>query len=104
MSTIIKRPQAERDLEECFVFIGADNLDAALRFLAAAEETFSQLVQFPRIGKSKRVKTRILPGIRQFPIKGFESYLVFYRPIIGGIEIIRVLYGARDLEGILDEE
>lgn len=103
MITIIKRPQVERDLEECFVFIGTDNLDAALRFLVAAEETFSQLARFPRIGKSKRVKTRILPGIRQFPIKGFEQHLVFYRPIIGGIEIIRVLHSARDLEGVLDE-
>jgi len=34
----------------------------------------------------------------------FRKYLVFYRPISGGIEVLHVLHGARDIAGILAEE
>ena len=32
------------------------------------------------------------------------SHLVVYRPIPGGVEVLRVLHGARDIPGILAEE
>ncbi|NJK75351.1 MAG: type II toxin-antitoxin system RelE/ParE family toxin [Microcoleus sp. SU_5_6] len=35
--------------------------------------------------------------------QGFKRYLIFYRTAETGIEILRVLHGARDLEAILDE-
>jgi plasmid stabilization system protein ParE len=35
-------------------------------------------------------------------ITGFENYLIFYRPLAGGgIEIIRVLHGAQDVDRIV---
>jgi hypothetical protein len=34
----------------------------------------------------------------------FKKYLVFYRPVADGVEIARVLHGARDIYGILAEE
>ncbi len=30
----IKKPQAERDIEECFVYIGKDNLNIAVHFFS----------------------------------------------------------------------
>jgi hypothetical protein len=30
--------------------------------------------------------------------------VVFYRPVDGGIEVIRVLHGARDIDNILADE
>jgi len=104
MIRIIKRPAAKRDLVEQADFIAQDNLEAALRFLDAAEKTFAQLARLPRIGKSRKVKSRVFANVRQFPITGFEKYLVFYRPIKGGIEVLRVLHGARDLNLIIGEE
>lgn len=103
MTRIIKRPAAKQDLIEQADFIAQDNLEAALRFLDAAEKTFDQLARLPRIGKSRKVKSQVF-GVRQFPITGFEKYLVFYRQIRGGIEILRVLHGARDLNLIIGEE
>lgn len=103
MTRIIKRPVAKRDLIEQADFIAQDNLEAALRFLAAAEKTFAQLARLPNIGKSRKVKSRVSANVRQFPITGFEKYLVFYRPIKGGIEILRVLHGARDLNRIFEK-
>jgi len=43
-----------------------------------------------------------LEGLRCFRIRGFENHFVFYRPHESGIEVVRVLHGARDLESILD--
>jgi plasmid stabilization system protein ParE len=48
--------------------------------------------------------SRMIPlfeGIRVFPVSRFKKYLVFYRPIEGGIEVLRVLHGARDIQGLL---
>jgi toxin ParE1/3/4 len=43
-------------------------------------------------------------NLRSFPV---GSYVIFYRPIEEGIEVIRVLHSARDIEDIfadLDED
>ncbi len=42
--------------------------------------------------------------MRQWFIAGFEYYLIFYRSIKGGIEILRVLYGTQDIDAIMDDE
>jgi plasmid stabilization system protein ParE len=34
----------------------------------------------------------------------FRKYLVFYRPITEGIEVTRVLHGARDIDSILGDD
>ncbi len=104
MTRIIKRPAAKQDLIEQADFIAQDNLEAALRFLDSVEKTFAQLARHPRIGKSRKVRSAVFANVRQFPVTGFEKYLVFYRPIKGGIEVLRVLHGARDLNLIIGEQ
>jgi toxin ParE1/3/4 len=42
-----------------------------------------------------RRRPELAPGIHGFPV---GRYVVFYRPSSNGIEIVRVLHGARDLE------
>ena len=37
-------------------------------------------------------------------IKGFENHLIFYRPSEDGVDIIRVLHGARDIEKVFEED
>jgi toxin ParE1/3/4 len=32
----------------------------------------------------------------------FRNYLVFYRPIEDGVEVLTVLHGARDLQAVLE--
>lgn len=41
------RPLAERDLTDCAAHIAQDNIDAALRFVDAVEETVASLAEFP---------------------------------------------------------
>lgn len=104
MSEVNKRPQVIRDLIELATYIAEDNLDASDRFLAAAEATFNQLAKMPQIGKLYRFSNPTLAGIRQQAIKVFKKYLVFYRPTDLGIEVLRVIHSARDLEAILEDD
>ncbi|BAZ27907.1 plasmid stabilization system [Cylindrospermum sp. NIES-4074] len=104
MNKVSKRPQVIRDLIELATYIAEDNLDALDRFLAAAEATFRQLGKMPGIGKLCQFSNPNLAGIRQQVIQGFKKYLIFYIYSDSGVEILRVIYGGRDIETILDEE
>lgn len=102
MTSIQKRPQVIRDLIELATYIAEDNMDASDRFLVAAEETFKQLAQTPKMGKRCQFSHSNLIDVRQQAIKGFRRYLIFYRLIDSGVEILRVIHGARDIEDIFD--
>lgn len=97
-----KRPQAERDIEECFVFIGEANLDVAVHFLVAVEETVEIIAENPFVGNLREFKDSKARNIRMILVKGFRSYRIFYKTDDNAIEIVRVLHGARDLRGIFD--
>jgi toxin ParE1/3/4 len=102
---ILVRPAAERDLDEQAEYLASHgNLELALRFYRAAEVTFELLAGRPRIGKVNQFRSRFLSHVRTFPLKGFPKHLVFYLPIEDGVEIIRVLHGARDLEILFRSE
>lgn len=58
----------------------------------------------PGMGKLCQFSHSKLANVRQYPIKGFRNYLVFYRPTDSGVEILRIIQGARDITGILDED
>lgn len=55
------------------------------------------------MGKLTEYSNPVLANTRMFPMKQFEKHLVFYRPLVGGIEVLRVIHGARDIENIFDQ-
>lgn len=97
---IRKKPQAERDIEECFVFIGEDNLDIGVYFLVAVEESIEEIGRNPFIGKQRTFKSSQLQNLRMWMVKGFSNYQIYYTVKDETIEIIRVLHGARDIDDI----
>ena len=101
---IIIRPRADRDLDEHAEFIARDNLEAAGRFYDAAAEAFDRLAVLPEMGSPRTFRNPALAGLRMWRIPNFERYLIFYRPIQDGIEVIRVLHAARDIGAILEQE
>lgn len=103
MGQVNKRPQVIQDLIELATYIAQDNLDASDRFLAAADETFKQLAKMPEMGKRCNFYHPNLADVRQQAVKEFRKYLVFYRPTESGIEVLRVIYGTRDIEAIWDD-
>lgn len=103
MTSIHKNPQVIRDLIELATYIAVDNIDASDHFLASAEATFNQLAKMPKIGKLCQFSHPNLTDIRQHAIKDFRRYLIFHRLTNSGIEVLRVIHGARDFEAILEE-
>ncbi|RUL86978.1 type II toxin-antitoxin system RelE/ParE family toxin [Tautonia sociabilis] len=92
MGRIVRSAAAERDLIEIWAYIAEDNLEAADRLLDKLNDTLQTLAEHPEMGRERPV---LGPGLRSFPI---ESFVVFYREAAGGIEIVRVLHGRRDVE------
>ena len=101
---IIIRPRADRDLDEHAEFIARTNLEAARRFYDAAAEAFGQLAVLPEMGSPQTFRNPVLTGLRMWRIPRFERYLIFYRPIQEGIEVIPVLHAARDMGTIIEQE
>jgi toxin ParE1/3/4 len=65
---------------------------------------FLQIAQMPSLGKQRDFSNPLLKEIRMWFVKGFEKHLVIYRQTENGIEIVRLLHSARDIESILSEE
>ncbi|MFH7245159.1 MAG: type II toxin-antitoxin system RelE/ParE family toxin [Spirulina sp.] len=104
MANLTKRPIVIQDLIAHATYISLDNLDAGDRFLYAAEATFQRIAKLPEIGRRSGFTSPRLAQIRQYPIKGFSKYIIFYQIHPDTVEIIRVLHGAQNLEFILDQE
>jgi toxin ParE1/3/4 len=96
-------PAADQDLTNCFHYIASDNFDAAMRFVAAVEADYRRLAEMPGMGAKRHEFVRF-PNLRSWPVHGFRNYLVFYRPLDKGkgIEILRLLHGAQNLEQFFD--
>ncbi len=58
----------------------------------------------PALGVARRFENPRLEGLRMFSVLGFRRHLVFYRPTAAGVEVVRVLHGARDISSILAAE
>jgi toxin ParE1/3/4 len=72
-------------------------------FYEAANATFDKVTAMPGMGAPRYFASACLEGLRMIPVLGFERHLVFYRPIETGVEIVRVLYSARDIESLFNE-
>ena len=97
---ILKRPQAERDIEECFVYIAENDLDIGISFLVAVEDSLEKLSIMPLIGKIKTFKNIKGSDLRFWPVKGFDSYLLFYLANDDSVELVRLLHSSRDVDGV----
>ena len=92
MVRILIRPEAEKDLDDIWWYIAQDNLDNADRLLDEIDETSRKLARFKHMGRNR---DELFPGLQSFPV---GKYLIFYMPISGGIEIVRVLHGMMDID------
>ncbi|MEC4819600.1 MAG: type II toxin-antitoxin system RelE/ParE family toxin [Scytonema sp. PMC 1069.18] len=96
MSQVIRTPKAKNDLKEIWNYIADYSEERADSLLKMLGEKMQTLAQFPLMGKER---AEILEGLRSFPV---NNYIIFYRPIDNGIEVIRVLHGARDIESLFE--
>jgi len=77
--------------------MASNNPDAAFRFVKEIERKCETLGDFPMMGRSY---SEIFPRLRGFPL---DKYIILYRPIDNGIEVVRVVSGYRNLETLFLE-
>jgi len=94
----------EAELAAIWDYVAADNIEAADRFLESADATFRSLARTPGMGWRRKCAHERLLELRSFRVQGFESFLVFYSPIVDGIEVFHVLHGARDIDAFWEGE
>ena len=97
-------PKAEADIDEHLAYIAQDNIEKAIEFDVAVFDSFDRLREMPFIGGERTFMNDRLNGLRMWFVKGFENYLIFYRPLGDRIEIVRVLHSAQDRDFIINEE
>lgn len=91
MPRVTKTRLAEQDLDDIWFHIALDNPDAADRVLDAIGERCALLAQHKKMGSAR---PEIAPELRSSPA---GRYVLYYRPDTEGIELVRVLDGARDV-------
>lgn len=91
MATLMKSPQADQDLLEIWLYIAEDSLENADRFLDKIENTAQRLAEFKDIG---RERPELANKLFCFPL---DRYVLYYRKMDAGIELVRVLHSSRDI-------
>jgi toxin ParE1/3/4 len=82
--------RACRDLLEIWEWIAADSPSTADRVYDAIEKRCGSLRQHPKLG---RPRPEIEEGVRSLVI---ERWLAFYRIVEDGVQVVRIIDGARD--------
>jgi toxin ParE1/3/4 len=95
MPAIHRSPLAEQDYRHIWRYIADDNPDAADRLLRLIDAKLELYAMNPAMGTAR---DNLIPGLRSFPV---GNYLVFYRILPNGIELVRLLHSARDLNSLL---
>ena len=90
-------PEAVRDLREIHAYISRESARRARRWIEKLEAECQRLARMPGMG---RVRAELHPALRSFPV---SPYLIFYRELPDGVEIVRVLHGARDLSELFSD-
>jgi toxin ParE1/3/4 len=92
MAKLVFAPEAESDLRAIVDYIAEDKPQAARRWLAKLKEKCHLLARNPEIGERR---PEFLSGKCRCSLYG--SYVIFYLPLDGGIEVARVIRGDRDI-------
>ncbi len=94
MPTLIISPEAEQDLLDIWLYIAEDSPIYADRFLDRLEEKVFNLAEFTKIGIDR---PELALDLKSFPV---DRYVLYYRTNTDGIDLVRVLHGSRDINGM----
>jgi toxin ParE1/3/4 len=98
MPSVVIRPKALADLADIWAYIAEDSIRHADAFAARINREFRMLARRSELGRDR---PELLANLRSFPV---GNYVIFYLPRPRGIQVIRVLHGARDLKPLFEED
>ena len=70
---------------------GGARFEHRRRLIDQFDATLESIAATPRMGRKVE---ELAPNLRSFPV---GNYLIFYRPLEDGIQLIRLVHGARDI-------
>ena len=94
MANIVRSPEAKQDAADIWLHIALDNIRAADKLADRFDQKLHVLAETPGIGIRR---DDLAADLHAFPV---GAYLLFYREIPEGIEVVRILHGARNLRRI----
>jgi len=97
MSRVTRRPLAAVDILDVWDYIAEDSAAAADRWVDKLDETFNLIATQPLMG---RARDELAASLRSFP---FGRYVIYYVPIEDGIDVVRVLHSARDIDAVFGD-
>jgi toxin ParE1/3/4 len=103
-NSLVIKHRAKLDLAEIIDYLDERSTEAALRFFNSVYDEFHFLSEHPGVGSIRMRASPRTRKLRFWPIRGFRNYLIFYEPRPDGVEIVRVLHGARDVDDLLEDE
>ena len=81
---------AERDLDEIWLYIARDSVEAANRLIDELTSRFPLLGSSPQMG---RLREELKLNLRSHAV---GNYIIYYRETQRGVSILRVVHGSRD--------
>lgn len=96
MARVSRRPLAEVDILEIWEFIAEDSITEADRWVDKLDERLQLWATQPMMGRNR---DDLSSGLRSF---SFGRYVIFYEPVLDGVDIVRVLHSSRDVDTAFD--
>ena len=94
------RPLADQNIDDLAAYLAQADLQAAFHFLDEIHATLAHLATTSSPGSPCEFPSPRYQDLRWWPVRTFKKHIIFFRVIPNGIEIVRVLHGARDLTAI----
>jgi toxin ParE1/3/4 len=88
-----KTHRAERDISNIADWIARDSESAAFNWLDELDQKFSVIAESPGIGTDRSDLRR---GVRSY---ASGNYLIFFKLSKSGVDVLRIIHGARDYRG-----
>jgi toxin ParE1/3/4 len=92
VAIVLRTDQAEGDLRKILLDLAQLSVTAGQRLVEMIKQKSLWYAERPEVGV---LRDDLAPGLRCFMI---WNYLIFYRSVAGGIELIRIIHGSRNIQ------
>ena len=94
----VRRPLASADIADIWDYIAADSLAQADAWVDRLDAKLRLLSTQPMLG---RPRDELSPGLRIVP---FGRYVIYYEVLPDGIDVVRILHSARDVDAVFEDD
>ena len=98
---VVYKPEVPQDILQIARYLDERSITAADRFIERLRVAIPELARMPGKGSLKQLRHPRLRAVRSWSVQGYRQYLILYRPIEDGIEILAITHGSRKLRKLL---